>query len=306
MAANSKRRAYPHALALEPLEDRVLPSVSAAKLILPRTDAFNRAFVGLAAIQQPTVILINQQYGAVSSGPIDWSLAERWIDRIDSGHLEKRDGAPDELREHLANEFARLVRTEGETVRILTEQPVLAAQESLNQVHAQTGPDNSYQFTSLNGPPQVAADVPALPPHSVSSLTPPLDVGIPPLAALPYEESTLKDDVSDVEMLDPPPPLAVAAANNVSVPAAILPLLEGLQSSIPDARRAVDEFLSRLTELRVAPLSSWSSLSFSVWLTAVAGAAVETARRMGTTKGQRLSLLLANGRTLSGSPAEEP
>jgi hypothetical protein len=306
MAANSKRRAQPQTLALEALEDRVLLSLAAGKSILPRVDVFNQAAVVSAAIPQSTVIHIDQQYGATASPFTDLRSADRWIDRADSGRLDKRDGATDELREHLVNESARLVRTEGETVRILTEQPIVAAHESFNQVQARNEPENSHQFNGFNGPAQIAADVPALPLRSASSLNPPLGAAISPLAALPYEEGTPKDDVSDVEMLDPPPPLIIAAANNVSGPAAIMPLLEGLQFSMPDARRAVDEFLARLTELGVAPSSSWSSLSFSVWLAVVAGAAVETARRMATTKGQRLSLLMANGRTLAGSPAEEP
>ena len=304
MAANSKRRAQPHTLALEALEDRVLLSIATAKVILPQVDVNNQVAVGLAASPQPAVLHIDQQYGAGPSRITDWSLAEHWIDRTDSGYSEKRDGAPDELREHFANELARLNRSEGETVRILTEQPVLAAHESANQAQTQNGLECAYRFTSINAPAQVTVDAPALPLHSVSSINSPLEVEIPPLAALSYEESTPKDYVSDLEVQDPPS-LVIAAANNDSGPVPIIPLLGGLQLSMPDVRQAVDEFLARLKDLRVSPSSCWSSLSFSAWVAAVAGAAVETARRMRATKGRRLPLLMANGWTLDGLLADE-
>jgi hypothetical protein len=233
-------------------------------------------------------------------------LVERWIDRTDAGHLNKRDEAPEELREHFANELARLARAEAEMVRILVEQPVIAARDSLTSSQSQIGLGSSYQLASPNGPVPVAPDVPAYAPHNVSGMSPPWEAAFTPIPAILNEESALRDDSSSIEKQDLTPTLLAAADNTNPVLPESLPLLDELGISMPEIRQAVEAFLARLKEFGIPPSFSWSSLTFGVWLAAVLSAAVETARRLRSTKGRRLSLLTANGWTPNCSPAEEP
>jgi hypothetical protein len=297
MAAKCKRRAQPQTLTLEPLEDRLLLSLASVKSILPRPEDSNRAAVGAATIPQPTTLQTDERNGTASSRSPDWSLADRWIDRTDAGHLDKRDEAPEDLREHFANEIARRARAEAEMVRILAEQPVIAASDSLHPSQSQIGLGSSYQLASPNGPVPVAPDVPAFAPHNVSGMSPPWETAFAPLPSILNEESALRDDSSSIEKEDSTPTLLAAADNTNSIPSESLPLLDELGFSMPEIRQAVEAFLARLKELGIPPSFSWSSLSFGVWLAAVLSAAVETARRMQSVGGRRAPLLSANGWT---------
>jgi hypothetical protein len=266
-------------LAVEPLEDRVLLSLPATIPILAQVPiAAEKTLVGalkVLAAETPTSARHEVHQYLVN----EW-LSEHSNDRRGMELVDKHEEAPQEWLEHLVHEYARMARTEAETARLLMDESVTAGQESLTALPLESGPGNALQPGSLNGPAAAVAETPAISPHPQVNLEPFSDTAWLPLAAEPYEEFAWEPAISSTEQLDAAPRQLTAAKPRALAPAAVLPLVEGLLSAVPDPRRAVDEFFSRLGEMKTVPVGTWSSLSFGVWLAVAAGAAVETVRRL--------------------------
>jgi hypothetical protein len=293
MTANRQRCHNPRFLAVEPLEDRLLLSLAAVNVALTHTFASNRDTAG-AAIAQPVAIHSDLRSGQFISGVPDWNRRERSGDQMDAGRTDGRGGVGGDRREHAAIELARIARAEAETGRLLVDPPAVASHEPFNQAPLLAEQENSYLPASLNSHVSVA-DATSFTLRTPPGPLQPFDAAIAPLEASRYVERAPDVETSGGEQPDAESPVMYAAARNKSVPAVVIPLLNGWPFRLPDARRAVDDFFAHLKGMGTPPSFSWSSLSFGFWMAALGVAAVETARRMRTSDRRRHPLLSTYG-----------
>src|SRR5262249_51156012 len=188
-----------------------------------------------------------------------------------------------------------LMRAESEVVGLIRESPVVTSHETFAQSVIQNDSENLYQSANLNEPVQNVAETASLPLHLPGSLNQSLDSEIATIARAPDGEHPPAGLVPTDEGRDSASTALVVTAKELPIPVVAIPLLERLQSELPDTRQAVDAFLTHLTELGNAALDSGSSLPFAAWLAAAAVSAIETMRRLHAARSRGRALLPSNG-----------
>jgi hypothetical protein len=301
MAANEQRRNSQRSLAIEPLEDRVLLSISITAPALARLESSVESAVRALTASPFIHQAVDARIERLLSHLVDSNQDHRAADPAAAEHPDKWEGFIGELREHVADAWLHVVRTEAEVVGLIAESPASIYHEPFAQPLVRTESEYSYLSASLHEPAAVAVDAAPLLSHPLSSLTQNWEAGIAAMPAVLEMEASPVEDARSSKVLDHVAPELLTAARAVAIPAGAIPLLNALHSQLPDPREAMEKFLARLSELGQEALGSSSSIPFCAWLAAAAVAAMETVRRSHASPGRRRRFLSTFGWLPPGS-----
>src|SRR5262249_19774459 len=243
MAAYGQRRNLPRSLVVEPLEDRLLLSITSASPVPARGLLLNQEILGAAADVSPVVHHSDPRSEWLLSRLADWNPAHRLDDRAEQGRSGRWEEAVEEWYLRAADEWMRLMRAESEVVGLIRESPVVTSHETFAQSVIQNDSENLYQSANLNEPVQNVAETASLPLSLPGSLNQSLDSEIATIARAPDGEHPPAVLVPTDEGRDSASTALVVTAKELPIPVVAIPLLERLQSELPDTRQAVDAFL---------------------------------------------------------------